>query len=75
MDTSWLGCMFSMRSFTALPSLPHAQDFRDACLLTPLQTTTLQPISNVTVSKRRQIIPAMVFMTLSFSVLALYRET
>jgi hypothetical protein len=60
-DTSWLGCMFSIRSLTVPLSL--MQDFvQNVCLLIPLQTTTLQPRNSVTVSKRL-LIPAIVFMT------------
>jgi hypothetical protein len=51
-----------MRSLTVLVSLMLQDFMHDACLLIPLQTTTLQLINNVTVNKRL-LIPAMVFIT------------
>jgi len=70
METSWLGCAFSRYSFTVLHSFVlYPQDFtQNACLLMPQQTTALQQMNKITVSKRLQIIPAMVFITKDFKI-------
>jgi hypothetical protein len=60
--------MFSRRFSTVLLSFvlyPQDLMFKVCFLLTPQQTTTLQPINITTLSKRLQIIPAMVFIIIN----------